>query len=97
MSLIVITPEELKAIVYSAVREAIRSKTLEKSKSVMTPAEAAAYIGKKETTLRKWRSLKQGPEYSKSSTGAIYYRRDVLDTWLAEHQVRTKDGVSYAF
>lgn len=49
----------------------------------MTPKEASTYTGYSVRTLEKWRKTGQGPQFVLRN-GRVCYRRDLLDSWLAE-------------
>jgi hypothetical protein len=49
-----------------------------------TPSEAAEYLGRKASTLRKWRAIGEGPKYVGRGHGVRYLWRD-LDAWIAEN------------
>jgi hypothetical protein len=53
---------------------------------LLTPAEAAAFLGKAEGTLTNWRSLKKGPPWRKHE-GGIFYSRATLVRWSENHEV----------
>jgi hypothetical protein len=48
----------------------------------------AARTGFKEQTWRKWRWNGLGPPYQKVNS-RVLYDREVVDQWLAEHEVRS--------
>lgn len=48
-----------------------------------TTAEAAAYLRRTTTTLRKWRVAGTGPQYSRPEGSQPTYRREDLDEWVA--------------
>jgi len=53
---------------------------------LLSPAEAAAFLGKAEGTLTNWRSLKKGPPWRKHE-GGIFYSRATLVRWSTNHEV----------
>lgn len=48
---------------------------------MLTPEEAAKYLGVKPQTLAKWRHRKIGPNHTKL-VGAVRYDRDELDRYI---------------
>jgi hypothetical protein len=48
---------------------------------LLNTAQAAAYLGREPQTLRKWRSLGEGPRFSGRGRGVRYRLRD-LDAWI---------------
>lgn len=63
-----------------AAKEAARQARLERG--LLTPTEAAEYIGTSEGTLRWQRCRGGGPAYHKDG-GRYFYLRDELDAYLA--------------
>ena len=63
-------------------RDLIRSHPPE----VMTPAEAAEYVGVTTETLFRWRKDAIGPKYSQPNPRIVRYLRDDLLAFLKEHQ-----------
>lgn len=63
-------------------------------KDVLTPAEAAAYIGVGARTLQSWRSKGQGPRFVRIGfgQGRIRYLQAELDAWLGRRTVDTEDS-----
>jgi hypothetical protein len=57
---------------------------------LLSPAEAAAFLGKAEGTLTNWRSLKKGPPWRKHE-GGIFYSRATLLRWSTNREVNPKD------
>lgn len=55
------------------------------SKKVLTPQEAALYIGYSIHTLKAWRAQGIGPKFVKA--GSIRYRVKDLEAWLDEKTV----------
>jgi hypothetical protein len=53
---------------------------------LLSPAEAAAFLGKAEGTLTNWRSMKKGPPWRKHE-GGIFYSRSTLVRWSSNHEV----------
>lgn len=60
-------------------------------RSLLTEAEAAAFLRLKPVTLKKWRCLGRGPEYVRLGS-AIRYEISALQTYL--DRVRITPGVS---
>lgn len=65
----------------------------------LTTAEAAAYLGLRPQTLRKWRTTGRGPRYVKvgpdSAQSRCLYRRDDLERW-AESRTYTSEAARAA-
>lgn len=54
----------------------------------ITPAQLAALLGLKESTLANWRSMKSGPCFIKAD-GVILYAESDVNEWLVRHRVVT--------
>jgi hypothetical protein len=52
--------------------------------------DAAAYIGSKPNTLKRWRSLGVGPPFYRGLTRRILYKRSDLDRFIASRRVDTR-------
>jgi predicted DNA-binding transcriptional regulator AlpA len=50
--------------------------------NVLTPQQAARYVGVSEAALRLWRSRGVGPRHFKAGEKLIRYRRCDLDAWI---------------
>jgi predicted DNA-binding transcriptional regulator AlpA len=48
---------------------------------LLTPEEAAAFLGLKMRTLRNYRRLRQGPAYLRLTSNLVRYRREDLLAW----------------
>ena len=90
---IVMTPDEVKEVVNSAVQSAVSHvlRDIAKTKNIMTEEEAAGYVGQKQNTLRFWRGQSKGPAYQKFAKGIRYAKKD-LDDWMASNKVHTSDS-----
>lgn len=87
--IVVLSPDELRDIVGASVRLALTEvMRAMRTKSVMTEAEAAEYLGFAPNTLRQWRTEGIGPRYC-NPTGSVRYRREALDDWLAKGTAAT--------
>ena len=65
----------------------------ERSKGLLTPREAAEFLGIPEGTLAQWRSQRRGPPYVKLESRLVRYRLSDLEAYIATHQVSTSlDG-----
>ena len=53
---------------------------------IMTPPEAAEYIGVTVETMFRWRKDAIGPKYSQPCSRIVRYLRDDLVSWMKEHQ-----------
>lgn len=49
---------------------------------VLTPVQAARYIGVSQAVLRFWRSRGEGPRFFRAGNKLIRYRRGDLDVWI---------------
>lgn len=89
---IVISPNELHALVARAVHEGVSAAIRAKDQplSEMNEKEAARYLGISANTLRGWRVRKTGPAYHKSGRAVRYSRTD-LDDWNRANRVLTAD------
>ncbi len=58
-------------------------------KALLTPAEAAAFLGIPPSTLAQWRSQRRGPAYIKLENRLVRYRIAELEDYLARHAVET--------
>lgn len=54
---------------------------------IMTPAQAAQFLGLSEDFLRDHRKRRSGPPYSQPASKVIRYRRDDLIAWLNRSRV----------
>ena len=54
---------------------------------LLTPQEAAAYLGSSENSLRSYRSVGRGPKFMKVGS-AIMYRENDLNAYLAKSSTR---------
>src|SRR3981189_394715 len=52
---------------------------------ILTSPEAAAYIGRTESTMRQWRMRGMGPPFIRQNRSISYLKED-LDQYLAEHR-----------
>ncbi len=57
----------------------------------LTLTEAAARLGVKEQTMRRWRCYDTGPK-SYRIGNRVYYDADDLDAWEAAQKARTERG-----
>lgn len=53
---------------------------------IMTPKEAAGFIGVTEDTLFRWRKDATGPKYAKPTERMVRYLKDDLIAFLKEHR-----------
>ena len=49
---------------------------------VLTPREAAKYLGISESALRLWRGQGHGPRHFRAGAKLIRYRRADVDQWI---------------
>lgn len=52
------------------------------TKQVVSPLEAAKYLGVSKATLRRWRSSGKGPRFVRYKSGTIKYCQGDLDNWI---------------
>ena len=52
---------------------------------LLSPDELAAFLKKSPDTLQRWREQRRGPTFI-DVEGTIYYRRSVVDAYLASRQ-----------
>lgn len=57
----------------------------------LTTAEAAAYTGVADSTLRTWRHVDKGPR-SYALLGKVLYDLQDLDAWIAAEKAKTVRG-----
>jgi len=50
--------------------------------NVLTPQQAARYVGVSEGALRLWRSRGEGPRHFRAGEKLVRYRRVDLDHWV---------------
>ena len=65
-------------------------------KALLTPREAAEYLGVPETTLAQWRSQRRGPPYVKLELRLVRYRRSDLEDYVGQHLVETEVDRAHA-
>lgn len=91
--LVVVTPDQLAAIVRAAVRDGVKTALADASRGKgenLREPDAAAYLGIAAETLRKWRSQGRGPVYRKIGNAVTYARAD-LDAWADKGRTLTAD------
>jgi len=64
------------------------------SKLLLTPKEAAEFLGIPSGTLAQWRSQRRGPPYIKLEERLVRYRRSDLEEYLSGHLIDT-DGLGH--
>lgn len=64
------------------------------AKALLSPKEAAEFLGIPEGTLAQWRSQRRGPPYIKLELRLVRYRATDLDVWLKSRTVETERVVS---
>ena len=62
------------------------------SRPLLSPKEAAEFLGIPSGTLAQWRSQRRGPPYIKLEERLVRYRRSDLEGYLSGHLVDT-DGL----
>lgn len=58
----------------------------------LTREDAAQYLGVKESTLIKWRSLGTGPKSHRLPSGAVVYYHADLEDYIAKIEAATTKG-----
>ncbi len=58
-------------------------------KILLTPREAAEFLGVPQGTLAQWRSQRRGPPYIKLEGRLVRYRHTDLENYLKSHMVET--------
>lgn len=56
--------------------------------ALLTPRQAAEFLGVPEGTLAQWRSQRRGPPYIKLEARLVRYRAADLETWLSDRTVQ---------
>lgn len=64
--------------------------------TLLTPEEAARFLGVKEDTLYRWRHRGSGPAYVRVGR-FVRYHKDDLNAWLAEQRVTTGGDKQWMF
>jgi predicted DNA-binding transcriptional regulator AlpA len=67
--------------------------------SLLTTAQAAAYLGLQPQTLRKWRFTGEGPPYIRlgdSPRARVAYRVEDINSWLAARAWRSTSAETVA-
>jgi predicted DNA-binding transcriptional regulator AlpA len=57
---------------------------------LLTPRQAAEFLGLPESTLAQWRSQRRGPLYVKLESRLVRYRRSDLEIYIGQHLVETQ-------
>ncbi|MFG3410463.1 helix-turn-helix transcriptional regulator [Streptomyces sp. NPDC048142] len=70
------------------VRHGGEGEGMDTSGSLMTPGQAAEYMGVAVSTLANWRCRGEGPPFVKAGKRAVRYRVADLDRWLSEGALR---------
>lgn len=60
----------------------------------LTEADAAAFIGLSDATLRSWRARRQGPPYVRVGGRAVRYLLSDLIEWRQRHRVTPGGGAA---
>lgn len=66
------------------------------SKALLTPREAANFLGIPEGTLAQWRSQRRGPAFVKLELRLVRYRVSDLENYLVQHSVETEVDKAHA-
>jgi excisionase family DNA binding protein len=59
-------------------------------KRLLSPKQAAEFLGVPEGTLAQWRSQRRGPRYIKLEGRLVRYRASDLDNYLSLHAIETE-------
>ncbi len=59
--------------------------------SLLSPKQAAEFLGVSLDTLAQWRSQRRGPPYVKLEGRLVRYRAADLESYLAQHAVEPLD------
>jgi len=62
---------------------------------LLSPPQAAKFLGVSMDTLAQWRSQRRGPPYIKLEGRLVRYRVVQLEKYLAEHAVSTDVDVTH--
>jgi excisionase family DNA binding protein len=60
---------------------------MDKTKSILTPKQAAEHLSIPAGTLAQWRSQGRGPKYHKLGGRLVRYRLEDLEAYLAEQRL----------
>ena len=60
----------------------MKSEPITEQQSVLTPRQAARYLGISQALLRCWRWRNEGPPFFRAGSKLVRYRRDDLDFWI---------------
>jgi predicted DNA-binding transcriptional regulator AlpA len=74
----------------------VESVTCAMNKTLLSPKEAAEFLGVPESTLAQWRSQRRGPPYIKLELRLVRYRQSDLETYLGQHLVETEVDKAHA-
>jgi predicted DNA-binding transcriptional regulator AlpA len=69
---------------------------MNKLELLLTPRQAAEFLGLPESTLAQWRSQRRGPLYVKLESRLVRYRRSDLETYIGQHLVETEVDKTHA-
>jgi predicted DNA-binding transcriptional regulator AlpA len=69
---------------------------LNKLELLLTPRQAAEFLGLPENTLAQWRSQRRGPLYVKLESRLVRYRRCDLEAYIGQHLVETEVDKAHA-
>ena len=63
---------------------------------LLTPRQAAEFLGVPESTLAQWRSQRRGPPYIKLELRLVRYRLSDVEAYLSQHAVETEVDKAHA-
>jgi predicted DNA-binding transcriptional regulator AlpA len=69
---------------------------MNKLELLLTPRQAAEFLGLPESTLAQWRSQRKGPLYVELESRLVRYRSSDLETYIGQHLVETKVDKAHA-
>jgi predicted DNA-binding transcriptional regulator AlpA len=66
------------------------------NETLLTPKEAAGFLGLPESTLAQWRSQRRGPPYIKLELRLVRYRSSDLEAYIGQHLIETEVDKTHA-
>jgi excisionase family DNA binding protein len=92
--IILTTPNELRALIQTSIREAISESSTEKNrplKEILTISEASEYLNLAKQTLYGFTSKNEIPFLKRGKK--LYFQKGDLDRWLQAGRKLTKDEI----
>lgn len=88
---VVMSPEEVKALVVLAIKEVIPDKPADRiEKRLLSGQDVENEYGIPRRTLERWRMDGTGPTYTPVG-GKVFYERALLDQYIISGRVKTSD------